>query len=1455
MGVKTFNRANPNLKQIETYQDFSGGLNTELADSATKDNQFRKLVNFDMDKAGSISKRPGLYRLPGISKTIMDKLNWYVKQGELDQNDILTLTIHDCTEFYDGSHWVFNYITSIGLIVVILNQSLYAPLESDLVESEYVLFYKGIASNKSETYNAQTLGNRIRISKFNDSFVMYSSIYTQVDRSSENDVKQVRLFSWNPINEDYDQIDGTVIKVRPGWVEATDNPDEIITNTQYGDSTTTTITSNQFDWLNNDPNITNTKVEITPGEYISPVFGEYDDFDISYDDTNDGGGVIRVSASTKLNKLNSKWIVVYKSGVNVPKNIIYQVVPNTLPEFSLNSINIHLEKNSEKCYLINVDYTIPNNLKITYHRTYGEVGTDKGFDNTVSMLPKGQVLDYKKYVESNKIFTPDIALVNWTQRYYFDWEFDGYYKRDGMTRSNSILITNDGVLIKEINKSLGSLNVFLPIQIGDKNEYGRQWNDAHSYTNVQADLKYNSPAFGSLVSVTKIHNKEIKRVRPIVNLDWWEETTPLNSWYTNFGVVNKVFAGFGTASYNFLNGNSFYLPERIKADNFKISSYTRYYNQEKNSTFLPGALGDYKGFSYIAEPSFNTNDLKYKNKVYNENEFGIGSGYNTLKVNDTYFNTLRSAIIKDNQFRYRKITNNNVYEYFHTIGFPVQDFLQSYNYYGHQLFSVEQLKQVDTMWKSYANGTVVKMKLVVAYKEKTLLGESIVKYLKSNLQIYELDEFSSAVLNKLRPCIVIKSIKIEGNVKVLQVYWINTNTNEETFLFELDASIPYYVENPSQVLETLQLQIVYEHLPSGYFDRVLSFKQLAYTKPNLSDLKYLWYNLNLFSKYNSSRYPDIYNNIAHPNISWDLVSYPSNTLLEARVIELFGIVPVNNIILAPGKQKFQLFYNVAETNITPPVEPSVEPPIEPVSPTANLIAAITSMSISDYTSMIASNDFTTDGKDGTQSPNWVPFDSAFKSYDDQRTYDKETNELIKTPKRAVFELDIPSTQKPYMVLIQVAKKVEPIKPDTGDKPVKPKPDISSLLEVKIEMSPEGSAIQKLEINSLFDEYTSTTNLTGFSSYLLAYGSSNKLFLSDVASPSYFPLSNIISMKTPEAVQGCTQFQGKLIVSTENSKSYIGGSSFDSNNDPLYLREISTDSGLIASKSEVSMGNYLYFLDASGIKILKNLYGTADKEFSFETIDTIIKSQVPKDREACGVSFNNKYYLCFPNFKYMLVYNFEYKAWVSYEGDYFNFSKMFVNDGILYGINRDTFDIYKFDEETYVDNWNEIEDGYEEYVAPDGTIKEVQKGKEIKCILQTKNFDQSYEPHTKKYDWALLNPTINGVTGDITPFVFVDDNLINYTFSCYQDKNKVYNYREDTPDSILIRDDSVLSHNTIVSSNNLGCNNNSYYNIPIQRSGNTITFGFEYITPSGLTINSLSLRYGIKNIKKNRKGIS
>jgi hypothetical protein len=58
----------PYLKNMEAYNDFSGGLNTVTSNDNLKDNEFASLVNVDLAERGSVKRRSGMSQLEGTYK-------------------------------------------------------------------------------------------------------------------------------------------------------------------------------------------------------------------------------------------------------------------------------------------------------------------------------------------------------------------------------------------------------------------------------------------------------------------------------------------------------------------------------------------------------------------------------------------------------------------------------------------------------------------------------------------------------------------------------------------------------------------------------------------------------------------------------------------------------------------------------------------------------------------------------------------------------------------------------------------------------------------------------------------------------------------------------------------------------------------------------------------------------------------------------------------------------------------------------------------------------------------------------------------------------------------------------------------------------------------------------------------------------------------------------------------
>ena len=1619
MGVKSFDKADPSKKQIEIYQDFSGGINTELADSAMKDNQFRKLVNFDLDAAGSIKKRDGLYRIPFVRQQIeaMLKKKYGVNKG----NEIASkIIINDVVEFFDGAHWVFNYITNYGLIVLLLDKTMSLPQDLNLQLFEHVLFYPMSKIDEQDTYNV--IGDKVKISPYNDTYIMYATKYSNANGLVNIDEKQIKMFSWNPVNDDDQTIGGNV--ARPQWIEAVDNQDDVETITYYGDTTPYVLESNKLDIIDN---LGEVSYQIGERYYGSLGFDELEDFSIIYGfnttqtwfDVNENGTnkryFIRTGDGQDIppteiatitlepfcgeynsspnrgekywNKVKQKIFIYLKHPV---KSMTNQEYLDRIIEINnwLNNNNggynettglvnlpclrftyvdvIMFDYNNEKQsgefrYYIEDEYTPFNCVwyKETYKRLNGGIDhpnyvRELHFENNVAIGKVSYIIGSKSMgysiseghtLESigqiipmiyTKPYVEKIEVDNDFQLFGAVWGDIGSRTTTNYYRITTYNVDNKNYLLPYISRDYNnpfngtlqewltkfnyisdSLNVSISTDVNYSNglillsesgpmlkrditfKINNQYFDPELYyysslPNRYSNMFYTNNGSGVWTNTLTLDSTKCWRDYTRIGADFTSRSFvhPLaliivgegniSAGYTgkaailNWGVLDSSFNSIGikwdswdqlSTQHLYMNSGDLKGVGEVASNPSSSPSTKNLYSTTRfdfsvGSTRWNNTVGndDYWlqtgscSFAYKLDSYLNyTNSLCNTNYYYNGVFSPATSGYVVGIQNSSYPKSFNVNPMKQGKdvFELYKLTYNNlfswmdinnVYEHWDLDNFYSSIDLFGYELFGDVVFNIDgEHNDFNDIYRYFINDSITSFKLMFncGNFNKQL-----------NLPYYAINSFFKNLFD-----INNKQFKIEY-IKINDMFYsvvISMNVdNQKLILLQLTTK-----ELQSISFKDSTINMYYNYLPNGV-ENVLKFQHQQYVKPNLNDLNYLSYNLNLFSRFNQSRFPNIYNKDIHHNISSDLVKYPKLDIVQQNnYIQLFGIFPVNDIILEPNKQKFQLFY-------------SLQQGIHP----ENLIIAKTTMTVADYNQMVNSKDYSTTGyTSNTENtgetkcigPNWTPFNTFFS--DDVNTSYNDSLDDDNPPKPAIFTIDVPDTTEPYLILIQVAQRDDKYKGENV-------PKLATVVETRIQMSPNTSYRDRLDIVSLFDEYTATNNLTTYSTNLIAYGQTNKLYFSDNAIPSYFPLTRAIQLKTPEAIKKCSLFQNKLIVSTENTKNFISGSSFDSENDPFILSSISTDTGLIAPKSEVPVGDLLFFLDKGGVKYLKNVAASYYKEFSYKQADEIIKSIVPIDKDACGISYNDKYYLCFPNNRIMLIFNTTFRCWTMYQSEHLDFAKMFVNDGELYGISRNTFNIFKFDKNVYVDNWNELEDdeiyidnsGYETISNANGEEIKVQKGTPIMCIMETKNLDQNYL-HRKKYSWALLSTHTYNKDDDsmyvasnssLKPYVLLDENLINYTFDSYDKVNNTIIYNQDKTSTydILVRDDSALNVSAMVDYQKLGYNNtNSYFNIPIRRKGNSIAFGFTFKEPCGLIINSLSIKYGLQDIKRNKGGKS
>ena len=61
-------KGNPENKLFYIVDQLVGGINTDFSDDTSSDNEFSSIVNFSMDKRGSLYKRMGFGKLNAVSE-------------------------------------------------------------------------------------------------------------------------------------------------------------------------------------------------------------------------------------------------------------------------------------------------------------------------------------------------------------------------------------------------------------------------------------------------------------------------------------------------------------------------------------------------------------------------------------------------------------------------------------------------------------------------------------------------------------------------------------------------------------------------------------------------------------------------------------------------------------------------------------------------------------------------------------------------------------------------------------------------------------------------------------------------------------------------------------------------------------------------------------------------------------------------------------------------------------------------------------------------------------------------------------------------------------------------------------------------------------------------------------------------------------------------------------------
>jgi hypothetical protein len=177
----------------------------------------------------------------------------------------------------------------------------------------------------------------------------------------------------------------------------------------------------------------------------------------------------------------------------------------------------------------------------------------------------------------------------------------------------------------------------------------------------------------------------------------------------------------------------------------------------------------------------------------------------------------------------------------------------------------------------------------------------------------------------------------------------------------------------------------------------------------------------------------------------------------------------------------------------------------------------------------------------------------------------------------------------------------------------------------------------------------------------------QMYVSDLQNPRYFPVTNTINFDTgkQESINVMIRFQAYLIIMTNTTIQSLLGK------DPsTYQRYLIQDTvGCTAGRSAVVVGNQVLFKSFEGIYALRPNPYRVDT-MNVARIDVQIRSEVPLDKDACGIFFNNQYWLCFPQKKIVYRYYFEYDVWTKDASTYLNINQFITYSGLVYNLSTD-----------------------------------------------------------------------------------------------------------------------------------------------------------------------------------------
>jgi hypothetical protein len=249
----------------------------------------------------------------------------------------------------------------------------------------------------------------------------------------------------------------------------------------------------------------------------------------------------------------------------------------------------------------------------------------------------------------------------------------------------------------------------------------------------------------------------------------------------------------------------------------------------------------------------------------------------------------------------------------------------------------------------------------------------------------------------------------------------------------------------------------------------------------------------------------------------------------------------------------------------------------------------------------------------------------------------------------------------------------------------------------------------------------------------------QVYFSDYETPDYFPATNTLRFDTgkQEEITCIVRIQDYLTIFSKTVIYILTGKSPDD-----YAISLINDSvGCIAPASAVLTGNVVTFLSQEGVFTLRPSTFKLD-QLNVQRVDAKIKSQMPKDINACALNHDAQYWLCFPDKKVIYRYYYERGVWVKDASDRLDIVRFLGYGADVYNLTK-TGQVLKHSNNFYYDAIGE--DGFQ-------TLYEMR--------VETKYFDLSKSFNFKKLKRLyILGRNYDNYDAEFFVKIFADADLV------------------------------------------------------------------------------------------------